>query len=130
MARHPTALVGVALALAVFGCGRIANTGNGGNSCTVVGCGSSVTVAVEQPGERPLEVCVGAVCSPPGDVLRIKDVPLSDPVEVVVRVAGGGAEVARATARPATSSPNGPGCLPECKAVRLRLTVDDQLLPA
>ena len=125
-------LAGAALALAVLGCGRAANTGNGGNdiACTLIGCGSSVVVTVDEPGERPLEACVAEACSPPGEQLMIEDVRLGDSVEVVVRVAGGGSTVAQVTATPRTSQPNGPGCSPECRAVRLRLTVEDRLVPA
>jgi len=60
----------------------------------------------------------------------IHDLQLGDEVEVVVRVEGGGAEVARARAKTTESEPNGPGCGPRCSGVRLRLTVDDQLVPA
>ena len=139
MARRRSAvLAGAALALAVLGCGRAANTGNGGNdiACTLIGCGSSVVVTVDEPGERPLEACVAEACSLPGEsaasrrLLMIEDVRLGDSVEVVVRVAGGGSVVAQVTATPRTSQPNGPGCSPACRAVRLRLTVQDRLVPA
>jgi hypothetical protein len=121
-------LGGAALALAVLGCGRAGSDGST-RFCTLAGCAPPVVVEVDQPGERPLEACVGEVCSG-GVVAMIHDVALGDTVEVVVRVAGGGAEVARATARPVTSHPNGAECEPECRGIRLRLTVDDQLVPA
>jgi len=85
---------------------------------------------VDQAGERPLEACVGATCSPPGANLSISDVTLGDDVEVVVRVTGGGDVVARTKAAPIRSQPNGKDCGPVCRAVRLRLTVDDRLVPA
>jgi hypothetical protein len=122
-----------AMALTGFGCGE-ADSGqahsSGNQACTLIGCGAPVTVTVDQGGERQLETCVGAVCSPPGsDSLVLPEVQLGDAVEVVVRVSGGGDEVARLTARPTESRPNGEGCGPVCRAVRLRLTVEDQLVP-
>jgi len=122
----------VALALVVAGCGQSGGSG-GSRECTLIGCSDQMSVVVDQPGERPLEACVGAVCSPPGEVLSIGqngNLRLGDAVEVVVRVAGGGAEVARTTVPPVPVRPNGEECPPECKAVRLRLTVEDRLVPA
>ena len=96
----------------------------------MIGCGPPVFVIVDEPGERPLEVCVGAVCSPPGSAFpAIREVQLGEEAEVVVRVAGGGAEAARTMTTPVQSKPNGEGCDPVCRSVRLRLTVDDQLVP-
>ena len=136
MARqHHAVLAGVMLALAVLGCGQAGEgvkAGNGGSlrACTQIGCSNRVEVTVDQPGERPLEACVAGACSPPGDVLTIVGVQLGDVVEVVVRVAGGGDEVARTTAMPSDVRPNGLDCPVECRVVKLRLTVDDQLVPA
>jgi len=121
-------MAAVALALAVAGCGRA--SGPPALYCTAAGCAHSVTVTVDQPGERPLEACVGAVCSQPGADNPTLDVPLGDVVEVVVRVAGGGSEVARVTVKPVRSRPNGPRCTPECRSVRLRLTENGRLVPA
>ena len=125
--RHHRALL--ALALALVGCGKPGST-NQGRDCTLAGCVNGIVVMVDQSGERPLEACVGEVCSAPGGPLLRLEVPIEDVVEVVVRVAGGGAEVARATATPTRSRPNGPTCDPECRTVRLRLTVEDRLIPA
>ena len=122
----PVRLVaGLALAL-VAGCGG--NGLGGSRGCTEIGCVSGVFVTVDQPGGRPLEACVGEVCSPPNE-LSIVNLEPPEPTVVVVRVAAGGAEVARATATPARNQPNGEGCPPVCRLVRLRLTVDDQLVP-
>ena len=122
-------MVGVALALAVTGCGQSGSAG-GSRDCTLIGCSDQVTVMVDQPGGRPLQACVGTVCSPPGDVLVVDGVTLGDTVDVVVRVDRGGVEVARATATPSRVRPNGADCPPECRSARLRLTLDDQLVPA
>ena len=120
----------LAVVLAFAGCGREGGAGGSG-FCTLIGCAHpAVSVQVDQPGERPLEACVGAVCSRPGPVLVVDGVGLGDSVEVVVRVAGGGVEVARTTATPVTTRPNGPHCDPVCRSVRLRLTVDDRLVAA
>lgn len=130
--RRPTVLAGMALALAVAGCGGSGGSG-GPQVCTAIGCTDQASVRVDQPGERPLEACVGAVCSPPGEILTIdaaRGLQLGDTVEVVVQVAGGGALVARTSVIPTPVRPNGEKCPVECKAVRLRLTVDDQLVPA
>lgn len=49
---------GLAIVLAVAGCGREGGAGGSG-FCTLIGCADpTVSVQVEQPGERPLEACV------------------------------------------------------------------------
>jgi len=119
----------MALLVASTGCGQAGPAGQD-QACTLIGCANGVEVQVDEPGERPLEACVGATCSlPSGPVLWV-EVPVDGEVEVVVRVAGGGDEVDRTTARPTPRRPNGPTCGPECKTVRLRLTIDDKLVPA
>ena len=119
----------VALLLASAGCGQVEPAGRD-QACTLIGCANGVEVQVDEQGERPLEACVGATCSAPGGPVLWVDVPVEGEVAVVVRVAGGGDEVDRIIATPTTRRPNGPTCGPECKTVRLRLTVDDQLVPA
>lgn len=84
---------------------------------------------MDQPGERPLEACVGNVCASGGEQLHVVGVPLGERVEVVVRVLGG-AEVARAIVPVEKTRPNGPRCPPVCTTARARLTVDDELVPA
>jgi len=103
----------------------------GDKRCTLIGCGRMVEVVVDQPGERPLEACVGPNCSTTrGNSLEIWAGTERDTVHVVVRVAGGGDEVARTRTELRKSWPNGKRCGPPCKSARLRLTVDDQLVPA
>ncbi len=124
----------VVLVVASAGCGQAGreqpSSAQAPPTCTLIGCANGVYVQVDEPGERPLEACVGATCSVPGGPLLWVVVPVDGEVAVVVRVAGGGDEVDRIIATPTTRRPNGPTCGPECKTVRLRLTVDDQLVPA
>lgn len=125
MAPHPGRALGcLVLALAASTAGSAGCRG----SCTEIGCVDGVSVTVDQPGERPLEACVGAVCTSGGEHLHVVGVPLGERVEVVVRVVGG-AEVARAVVPVEKTRPNGRGCPPVCRTARARLTVDDQLVP-
>ncbi len=123
-------LASLALGMSLAGCGSVAST----RSCTEIGCMSRISVVVDEPGERPLEACVGAACSTADErapnELFLDGLEVGDDVEVVVRVAGGGADVARAKVAPGRHRPNGPGCPPECRSARLRLTVEDLLVPA
>ncbi len=127
--RRQRVLALLGLTLALVGCGE-GETANRGRVCTAAGCLNGVVVTVDEAGERPLEVCVGEVCSAPGGRMLWLQVPVEGEVEVVVRVAGGGADVDRTTATATRIRPNGPNCGPECRTVRLRLTVEDQLIPA
>ena len=119
----------VALVVASAGCGLAGPAGRD-QACTAIGCADGVYVQVDEAGERPLEACVGATCSAPGGPVLWVKVPVDGEVEVVVRVAGGGDEVDRIIGTPTTRRPNGPTCDPECRTVRLRLTVEDRLIPA
>ena len=129
MNRASGLLSGLALVLAAAACGKAGSGSGPDGSCTQLGCGPAVVVTVDRPGGPPLEACVGSVCSSPGIFPSIQDVPLGDEVEVVVRRGGGGAVVARATAKPVRSRPNGKGCEPECRSVRLRVAADGRLVP-
>ena len=128
MSRASGLLSGLALVLAAAACGKAGSGSGASGSCTQLGCGPAVVVTVDR-STGPLEACVGPVCSAAAVFPSIQNVPLGDDVEVVVRRGGGGPVVARATAKPTRSRPNGKDCEPECRAIKLRLGADGRLVP-